>query len=199
MRRFMEALLIAVFLGLVVLIVWKSQSNGQPNNEHGDASKLPDKRAGQKTAPSRKITPQKPERPRPVTSGVEHAPPPDIPGSRQLNGKAYVIDGDTIVVQKIKVRLAGIDAPELDQPWGQKSKWKMVKICKGQVIRVELTGETSYDRLVGTCYLPDDRDIGAEIIKAGLALDGGHFSKGKYRHLEPAGIRKKLRHYGRWR
>ncbi|WP_420013383.1 thermonuclease family protein [Tateyamaria sp.] len=94
--------------------------------------------------------------------------------------------------------MAGIDAPELNQPWGQKSKWEMVKICKGQAIRVELTGETSYDRLVGTCYLPDDRDIGAEIIKAGLALDGGHFSKGKYRHLEPAGIRKKLRHYRRW-
>jgi endonuclease YncB( thermonuclease family) len=110
-----------------------------------------------------------------------------------------VIDGDTIVVSKIKVRLAGIDAPELDQPWGQKSKWEMVRICKGQVLRVELTGETSYDRLVGTCYLPDGRDIGAEIVKAGLALDGGHFSKGKYRHLEQPDMRAKLKRYGNWR
>lgn len=130
---------------------------------------------------------------------TKHAPPPDIPASRRLKGKAYVIDGDTIIVNKIKIRLAGIDAPELDQPWGQKSKWEMVRICKGQILRVELTGETSYDRLVGTCYLPDGSDIGAELIKAGLALDGGYYSKGKYRHLEPTGIRQKLKFYGHWR
>ncbi|WP_390912313.1 thermonuclease family protein [Pseudosulfitobacter sp. SM2401] len=130
---------------------------------------------------------------------VKHAPPPDIPASRELNGRAYVIDGDTIVVSKIKVRLAGIDAPELDQPWGQKSKWEMVRICKGNVLRVELTGETSYDRLVGTAYLADGRDIGAEIVKAGLALDGGHYSKGKYRHLEQPDMRAKLKRYGGWR
>tara|TARA_R110002124_G_scaffold268718_1_gene436490 strand:+ start:768 stop:1124 length:357 start_codon:yes stop_codon:yes gene_type:complete len=117
----------------------------------------------------------------------------------RLLGKAYVIDGDTIIVSKIKVRLAGIDAPELDQPWGQKSKWEMVRLCKGQAIRVELTGETSYDRLVGTCYLPDGTDLGAEIIKSGLALDGGRYSKGKYRHFEPAGVRNKLKFYGHWR
>ena len=136
---------------------------------------------------------------RPSQRATRHAPPPTIPVSRKLKGKAWVIDGDTIVVSKIKVRLAGIDAPELDQPWGQKSKWKMVEICKGRTIHVELTGETSYDRLVGTCYLSDGTDIGAELIKAGLALDGGHFSKGKYRHLEPEGIRQKLKFYAYWR
>ena len=127
---------------------------------------------------------------------TDHAPPPPIPASRKLKGRAYVIDGDTIVIQKIKIRLAGIDAPELDQPWGRKSKWEMVRICKGQTITVSLTGETSYDRLVGTCYLPDGRDIGAEIIKAGLALDGGYYSEGKYRHLELPGTRAKLIRYG---
>lgn len=130
------------------------------------------------------------------TNGVDHAPPPPFPISMMLSGRAHVIDGDTIRIGKIKVRLAGIDAPELDRPWGQKSKWEMVRICKGQDITVELTGDTSYDRLVGTCYLPDGTDIGAEIIKAGLALDGGFYSEGKYRHLEPAGIRRKLRPFG---
>jgi endonuclease YncB( thermonuclease family) len=113
-----------------------------------------------------------------------------------LEGPAHVIDGDTIVVRKIKVRLAGIDAPELDRPWGQKSKWEMVRLCKGHMIRVELTGDTSYDRLVGTCYLPDGTDIGAKIVQAGLALDGGYYSEGKYRHLEPSGVRRKLKPNG---
>jgi endonuclease YncB( thermonuclease family) len=125
-------------------------------------------------------------------SGWNSTPPP-IPPSREIVGKCYVIDGDTIIIRKIKIRLAGIDAPELDQSFGQKSKWAMVNICKGQAITVKLNGETSYDRLVGTCYLPDGRDIGAELISQGLAVDYGFFSGGKYRNLEPNGTRCKLR------
>jgi micrococcal nuclease len=136
--------------------------------------------------------------PKPVPK-VDHAPPPPIPSSMKIKGRAWVIDGDTIVVNKVKIRLAGVDAPELDQPWGQKSKWEMVRLCKGHIITVELTGDTSYDRLVGTCYLPDGRDLGAEIVKAGLALDGWQFSEGKYRHLEHPEMRVKLNGYGHWR
>ncbi|SHE65110.1 Endonuclease YncB, thermonuclease family [Ruegeria intermedia] len=115
------------------------------------------------------------------------------PSDRILTGRAYVIDGDTIIVRGTKIRLAGIDAPELDMPWGQKAKWAMVEICKGQEITVKLNGETSYDRFVGIGYLPDGRDIGAELVKRGLALDLPFFSQGRYRHLEPAGARERLR------
>ncbi|WP_170561473.1 thermonuclease family protein [Ruegeria atlantica] len=104
-----------------------------------------------------------------------------------------MIDGDTIVVRKSKIRLAGIDAPELNMPWGQKAKWAMVEICKGQEITIKLNGETSYDRLVGIGYLPNGQDIGAELVKRGLALDLPFFSNGRYRHLEPVGARKRLR------
>lgn len=117
-------------------------------------------------------------------------PSDEVPGT--LSGRCYVIDGDTIVIRRTKIRLAGIDAPELDQPWGQKAKWAMVGLCKGQIVTAELTGERSYDRLVATCFLPDGRDIGAELIKLGLALDGGHFTNGKYRHLEPEGVRRRI-------
>lgn len=118
---------------------------------------------------------------------------PVLPASRELSGKCYVIDGDTIAINRVKIRLAGIDAPELHQAYGQKSKWAMVNICKGQVLTVKLNGEFSYDRLVGTCYLPDGRDIGAELITQGLAVDYGAYSGGKYRGLEPHGSRQKLR------
>lgn len=111
---------------------------------------------------------------------------------RRLKGKCWVIDGDTIVVERTKIRLAGIDAPELDQPYGTKSKWAMHALCKGHVITVELTGETSHDRLVGVCFLPDGRDLAAELVKQGLALDWALFSNGKYRHLEPPGARRRI-------
>jgi endonuclease YncB( thermonuclease family) len=111
---------------------------------------------------------------------------------RRLKGRCWVIDGDTIIVEKTKIRLAGIDAPELDQPYGKTSKWAMHALCKGHVITVELTGETSHDRLVGVCHLPDGRDLAAELVRQGLALDWALFSNGKYRHLEPPGARRRI-------
>lgn len=123
---------------------------------------------------------------------------PRIPKDMVISGRAHVIDGDTIAIRGTKIRIAGIDAPELDIPWGQKAKWAMVSICKGNVVTAELDGERSYDRLVGTCYLADGRDIGAELVKQGLALDLPCFSRGKYRDLEPADARRKLA-FGKFR
>jgi hypothetical protein len=107
-------------------------------------------------------------------------------------GRCWVIDGDTILIDNVHIRLAGIDAPELDHPWGQQSKWALVKLCKGQVVTARIKPEMSYDRVVAECFLPDGRDLAAELVKAGLALDWPKFSGGKYRHLEPADARKKL-------
>ena len=33
----------------------------------------------------------------------------------QISGKAFVLDGDSLVIKKIKIRLNGIDAPEFNQ------------------------------------------------------------------------------------
>ena len=107
-------------------------------------------------------------------------------------GKCWVIDGDTIVINKTHIRLAGIDAPEIDRPYGQNSKSAMIEITKGHVITANPTGNSSYDRVVADCFLPDGRNIAAELVKEGWALDWPRYSEGKFRHLEPIGIRKKL-------
>ena len=67
-----------------------------------------------------------------------------------------------------------------------------MEMCKGRTVSAHLHPDSSYDRLVATCYLDDGRDIAAELVKAGLALDWPKFSRGKYRHLEVEGARKKL-------
>jgi micrococcal nuclease len=107
-------------------------------------------------------------------------------------GRCSVIDGDTIVIQGRSIRLAGVDAPELQHPWGQKAKWELVGLTKGLNVTAAVLPELSYDRVVAVCTLPDGRDLAAEMVKAGLALDWEKFSGGKYRHLEPEGVRKKL-------
>jgi micrococcal nuclease len=128
--------------------------------------------------------------------------PSRTPTTQTLKGKCYVIDGDTIVISSTKIRIAGIDAPELDHPWGKKAKFALISMCKGKVVTAEIKDEMSYDRIVAKCFLPDGTDIAAVLVEQGLALDWPKFSGGQYRHLEPQGARKKLwrcaaKHQGR--
>ena len=88
-----------------------------------------------------------------------------------LIGQCWVVDGDTIIINDIRIRLAGIDAPELDHPFGKQSKWALVKLCKGQIVTAHIKPELSYDRVVADCFLPDGRDLSAELVRCGMALD----------------------------
>lgn len=112
--------------------------------------------------------------------------------SKVVQGKAWVTDGDTIVINKTQIRLFGIDAPEIDHPFGQKAKWAMVKLCKGHKIKAVVTDVDHYGRTVACCILPDGRDLSAELVKMGLAIDWPKYSGGKYRHLEVPGARRRL-------
>lgn len=113
-------------------------------------------------------------------------------GQQIIKGHCWVIDGDTIVINKVHIRLAGIDAPELDQPYGQNAKRALMAMCKGKVVTAITDGSVSHERAVATCRLDDGTDLSAEMVKAGLALDWRKFSGGQYRSLEVEGIRKKL-------
>lgn len=123
------------------------------------------------------------------------SPPPLLPPAALvtvLRGRCYVVDGDTILIGDHSIRLAGIDAPELDHPYGKNARSALIRLCKGQVIEAVFDGSNSYQRDVATCYLPDGRDLSAEMVKLGLALDWRRFSGGKYRALETPEARKRL-------
>ncbi|SFK97011.1 thermonuclease family protein [Shimia haliotis] len=198
----MEGLILFLVFVLVVagsILLFGNRSNvGTSTDQRPQIQPLPRRaeKKAQKKRPEQKRRSTEPGKKGPLSAEEwcreNNVPLPPMPESLSISGPAYVIDGDTIRIKKTKIRLAGIDAPETDQPYGQKSKWAMVRICKGKTITAKLDGKRSYDRLVGTCYLPDGSDIGAEIVKEGLALDLAVFSGGKYRHLEPDGARRKL-------
>ncbi|MFO6464002.1 thermonuclease family protein [Jannaschia sp. KMU-145] len=134
---------------------------------------------------------------RPVPSpdaGPRPHPLPHPIAGRELRGRVRVIDGDTIIMGRVRLRLWGIDAPELDEPWGQEAKLAMIDICKGRVITAVLTGETTYARYVARCYRDDDEDIAGELVRRGLALDWPVFSGGAFARLESPELRRKLRY-----
>ena len=116
-----------------------------------------------------------------------------------LSGKVVSIhDGDTITVlqgkRQIKVRLFGIDAPELKQPYGKKSKQFLVNLVAGQMVEVEESGEDRYKRTIGTIYL-NGTDTNAQMVENGYAWAYRKFSK-KYTAQESKAKSQKL---GLWR
>lgn len=116
-----------------------------------------------------------------------------------LSGKVVSIhDGDTITVlqdkQQVKVRLFGIDAPELKQPYGKKSKRFLANLIAGKVVEVEENGKDRYKRTIGTIYL-NGTDINAQMVENGYAWAYRKFSK-KYTPQESQAKKQRL---GLWR
>jgi endonuclease YncB( thermonuclease family) len=109
-----------------------------------------------------------------------------------ISGKAYIIDGDSLVIRKQELRLFGVDAPEFDHPYGKSAKSALIQLCNGHVIRAEIVDTDIYGRKVARCTLPDGRDLSAEMVKLGLAIDWAKFSGGVYRPFEIEGVRRKL-------
>ena len=161
-----------ILIGIVVFVVFRLFKS--PTHARGDPP------------PMRSIEERLSEyEPQSKKSRSEQIPP--------IKGRCHAVDGDTIHIGSKKIRLAGINAPELTEPYGKQAKWAMVELCKGQTITAYPTGETSYDRLVAKCLLDDGRDLAAEMVKKELALDMPHFPDADYKHLETPRSRRKLR------
>ena len=98
-----------------------------------------------------------------------------------FNGKVVSIhDGDTITIlqgkQQIKVRLFGIDAPELKQPYGKKSKQFLANLIAREVVEVEPKGKDRYKRTLGIIRYKD-QDINAQMVLNGYAWVYVKYSK----------------------
>jgi len=91
--------------------------------------------------------------------------------------KAKVIgitSGDSIVIlldnnTQLKVRLEGIDCPELQQAYGDSAKQATVKLCFKKRVRVEKIGLDGYGRTLAFVYVDDTLCINKELIRLGLA------------------------------
>ena len=94
-----------------------------------------------------------------------------------------VIDGDTLYVGSVNIRLQGIAAPELDEPFGPEARDFLTAIALDKQARCQLTGKRSWDRQVATCTV-GGRDIGRLIVEAGLARDCSRYSGGRYAAFE---------------
>ena len=86
----------------------------------------------------------------------------------------HISDGDTAKIvrsdtgQQIKVRFAGIDAPEKKMPYGKAAKKFVASLIAGKNVRVEPLTIDRYGRTVGYIWLGDN-EINLKIVAAGYA------------------------------
>lgn len=87
-------------------------------------------------------------------------------------GVFSVHDGDTITLQTSsdtkKVRLAGIDAPELKQPYGPESRDALKQDILNQTVTVETSKQDKYGRSVGKLIF-NGEDINLKQVSRGMA------------------------------
>ena len=101
-----------------------------------------------------------------------------------IEGKAKIIDGDTIHIDKNKIRLHGIDAPETNQTcnknnvvWncGIESTLVLKKLISKKDIRCEIINIDRYKRYVAECYL-DNININRYMVQLGWATAYRYYS-----------------------
>jgi endonuclease YncB( thermonuclease family) len=106
-----------------------------------------------------------------------------------------VADGDTITIvddlgEKHRIRLAGIDAPEKDQPYGDISTQGLVELVSGKTVTIKFEKRDRYKRIVGKVLVDPPGEVfcmafdcvkkidaGLEQIRDGLAWHYKYYQK----------------------
>ena len=104
--------------------------------------------------------------------------------AKTIIGKPKIIDGDTVHINKNKIRLHAIDAPETKQTcltdlkkWrcGKQSTIELKKMISNRIIRCEVNDIDIYNRYVAICYI-NTIDINQWMVKNGWAIAYKYYS-----------------------
>ena len=106
-------------------------------------------------------------------------------GTRTLVQVLIVKDGDSLLVRRTSgdthsfdVRLHGIDAPEYDQPLGQRATDYLAHLTLDKSFYLEIRSIDRYQRVVGVLYENDRRhSINRQMVEAGLAYNWPRYGR----------------------
>jgi len=130
---------------------------------------------------------------------------------KSINGVAKVIDGDTVSINSSKIRLFGLDSPELDQKCkininifflkfnydyscGEFSKIQLKKKINSKDISCKILDKDRFGRYVGECFY-NKQNLNVWLVENGYAIAYRKYSK-KYVLFENSAKEKRL---GIWR
>jgi endonuclease YncB( thermonuclease family) len=104
----------------------------------------------------------------------------------ELAGFGEAVDGDSLLLAGRKVRLKGVDAPELNQSCQNRvgrdyacgveaKRWLRATLLRGAV-RCRIEGSDRYGRMLGVCAV-GEAEINAAIVREGMAVDYGGYAR----------------------
>lgn len=103
-----------------------------------------------------------------------------VPVGQTIDGiVVHVVDGDTMRVNGIKIRMWGVDAPEVGQRGYSEATESLQENALLKKVSCVIHDRDRYGRLVAQCYR-DKIDIGGAVIRSGWAKDYRYHSKGYY-------------------
>ena len=132
--------------------------------------------------------------------------------AKEIIGLPRIVDGDTIHIGEYKIRLEGIDAPEMKQTCklqylklsflsfnktyycGVKSKEKLSKKINNKKINCKISSRDRYKRYIATCY-KNKTNLNKWMVRNGHAVAYLRYSKKYYRDENYA----KKKGLGLWR
>lgn len=101
----------------------------------------------------------------------------------EIEGHAIVSDGDTMLIGKDIIRLAGIDAPELGQKcrrpgdveWdcGLDAKRMLAEMIGDKPVSCRDLHFDAYGRILAICATSNGNDLSAAMVRSGYALADG--------------------------
>jgi endonuclease YncB( thermonuclease family) len=109
---------------------------------------------------------------------------PGVAQAQVVTGQARAVDGDSMEVNEVRVRLYGIDAPEASQTcerggqtWqcGQEAAALLRELNARGPVRCEQQDQDQYGRMVATCTV-GRIDLADAMVRAGLAVAMSQFS-----------------------
>jgi len=113
------------------------------------------------------------------------------PTAKTIQGRASVIDGDTIEIAGQRVRFNGIDAPESSQYCQNAKGFKYACgrtaakaldqfLAKSRPVKCVFVEWDQYDRFVGNCFRADGKSVAGWLVENGHALDWPRYSRLEY-------------------
>jgi endonuclease YncB( thermonuclease family) len=116
------------------------------------------------------------------------------PAGEPVSGLARAADGDSLEIDGQRIRLFGIDAPELRQlcqnsggeiPCGLEARDALAALVRGKTVTcTPEEAERSYDRIVAICRTDSVSDFSETMIRDGHAIELLAHSRGQYAAAE---------------
>ena len=108
----------------------------------------------------------------------------NILNAKTIIGVPKIIDGDSININSNKIRLYGIDAPEIKQNCiFQKKKWncgkqssdELKKLISNRIVKCIVKNIDKYNRYVAICLI-NEVNINSNMVKKGWAIAYRYYS-----------------------